>query len=235
MQRLLAVCITLCSLTLANTAATQETAPPVIPVDQSSYHVPSFRNEYLTVLRVYIPGKRTTDYHTHSHDQLCVVVEDYPPEAYSQPLGGPPGQPRGAARGEASFIAYFNKHYTHRALNPGALPRHSVCTELVGPKPFGFTAATRNVPGYTQLIDNERMRVWRVILEPGQSVPAITQGAPGMRIVVKGGEIAEVLPDRRERSMMLGLGEFYWQETGATRALRNIGTTTVELVEFELR
>jgi hypothetical protein len=35
--------------------------------------------------------------------------------------------------------------------------------------------------------------------------------------------------------MSLKLGEFYWQEPGVTRAVRNSGTTRVELVEFELK
>src|SRR5712671_639202 len=30
-------------------------------------------------------------------------------------------------------------------------------------------------------------------------------------------------------------GEFYWQDAGTTRAIRNIGTTRLELVEFELK
>ena len=34
---------------------------------------------------------------------------------------------------------------------------------------------------------------------------------------------------------MLGSGEFYWQEPGGTRGLRNIGTTLIEIVEFELK
>ena len=206
-----------------------------MPVDQSAYHVPVFRNQYVTVLRVNIPAKRTTDYHIHSNDQTCVVVEDYPPEAYSQPLGGPPGQPRGAARGETTYIAYVNKPLTHRAINPGTLPRHSVCAELQGAKPHGFTSAAREVAGYTQVFDNERLRAWRLVLAPGQTAAAITQKPPGLRVIVNGGEIEELAPGRHARGIMLRQGDFYWQEPGATRTVRNIGTTAIELVEFELK
>jgi hypothetical protein len=31
------------------------------------------------------------------------------------------------------------------------------------------------------------------------------------------------------------LGEFYWQDAGTTRAVRNTGTTRIQLLEFELR
>jgi hypothetical protein len=35
--------------------------------------------------------------------------------------------------------------------------------------------------------------------------------------------------------MSLKLGEFYWQDRGVTRAIRNSGTTRLEVVEFELK
>ena len=86
-----------------------------------------------------------------------------------------------------------------------------------------------------QLIDNERVRAWRLVLEPGQTAAAITQKAPGLRVIIDGGEIAESVPGAPDRGMALRLGDFYWQEPGATRTVRNIGTTRVELVEFELK
>jgi mannose-6-phosphate isomerase-like protein (cupin superfamily) len=210
-------------------------AEQIVPVDLASYHVPSFSNADVRVLRVNIPGKRSSGYHTHTHDTVCVVVEDYPPEGYSQPLGGPPGPPRGAARGELSFIDYSGKPLTHTAINPGALPRHSICTELLAAQPRGASPAARAVPGYRQELDNARVRAWRLVLAPGERASAITQNAPGMRVVVQGGEIAESVPGRSERGIMLRPGEFYWQEAGTTRAVRNIGTTPVELIEFELK
>jgi hypothetical protein len=56
-----------------------------------------------------------------------------------------------------------------------------------------------------------------------------------MRIVLDGGEIAELVPGQPDRGMNLRLGEFYWQDPGVTRAVRNNGTTRIELVEFELK
>jgi hypothetical protein len=29
--------------------------------------------------------------------------------------------------------------------------------------------------------------------------------------------------------------EFYWQDAGTTRAVRNVGTTRIEIVELELK
>ncbi len=89
--------------------------------------------------------------------------------------------------------------------------------------------------GYTQELDNERVRAWRLVLEPGQAAPAITQGAPGVRVVVEGGELVESVPGAPDRAMAPRHGELYWQEAGTTRAVRNVGSTRIELVELELK
>jgi mannose-6-phosphate isomerase-like protein (cupin superfamily) len=89
--------------------------------------------------------------------------------------------------------------------------------------------------GYTQVLDNDRARVWRLVLQPGETAAAITQAAPGVRVVIDGGELVERDPDGHDRSMAPHVGEFFWQEAGRTRAVRNVGSTRIELVEIELK
>ena len=117
------------------------------------------------------------------------------------------------------------------------MARHSTTfvITLRDAQPGRFSPGLREGAGYTQIIDNERVRAWRLVLEPGQTAAAITQNAPGLRVIIDGGEIAEIAPGEPDRGMALRLGDFYWQEPGAARAVRNIGTTRVELVEFELK
>jgi nitroreductase len=83
--------------------------------------------------------------------------------------------------------------------------------------------------------DNARVRAWRLSLEPGQAAPPVTQSAPGIRVVVDGGELVESIPGRPARGMAPRSGDFYWQEAGTTRTVRNVGTTRIELVEIELK
>jgi hypothetical protein len=80
------------------------------------------------------------------------------------------------------------------------------------PQPGRFTPSSRTAKGYTQLMDNERVRGWRVVLEPGRTTDAITQSAPGLRIVLDGGEIAEMVPGQSDRGMNLRLarGWSFW-------------------------
>ncbi len=212
--------------------AAEDEGPPVA-VQNASYHLPVFANDRVLVLNVYIPPGRSSNYHTHSLDQISVLVEDA--EQTGQVMGGPLTGPRHGVRGNVNYSADSQHHVTHRGSNVGTTPFHNIVVALKKPSPEGLAAGTREVPGYTQVVDNDRLRAWRLVLEPGQAVDAITQQSPGMRIVVDGGEIVESAPGARDRAKAVKFGEFYWQDGAETRAIRNVGTTRVQLVEFELK
>ena len=76
--------------------------------------------------------------------------------------------------------------------------------------------------------------MWRLALQPGQSVGRITQTAPGLRIVDEGGELLEIQAGS-EQNMVLKVGEYQWQDAGVTRSVRNVGNSPIEIVELELK
>jgi hypothetical protein len=227
MRHLLAVSFIAGALALP--ALAQDEKP--VPVEKAAYHWPVFRNEHVMVLRVYFPPGRGSNYHIHSLDQISVLVEAAANEG--QVLGQQPTPARPGRRGNVSFTAYSKKSFIHRSTNVAQTPFHNVVVALLRPLPDGLAPAARE--GYTQLFDNERARGWRLALDPGQSAAAITQKAPGLRVVLDGGEIAEIVSGEPDRGLALRPGDFYWQDAGATRAIRNIGTSRIELVEFELK
>ena len=207
-----------------------------VPILQAPYHLPVFKNEYVTMLNVYVPPGRNTGYHTHTTDSVSVNVEAA--DTTNQNLGDPqPGPVRHSRKGEPSFTAYGKQPpRTHKASNVGATPFHNVSFLFAYPNSGRFTPAARSEnSGYKQIMDNERVRGWRLTLNPGQSAAAITQAAPGLRIVLDPGEIAESVPGQPDRGMFMKLGEFYWQDAGVTRTVKNIGSTRIEFLEFELK
>ena len=232
MPHLVKVLLILGAVTVSLPAAAQDEGPPV-PVDKAAYHVPVFRNDLIAVLRVNIPSHRSAGYHVHSLDQISVLVEEA--DQTGQVLGEQPTPPRRNKRGSVTFTAYSKQAMTHRVNNVGSTAFHNIVIALINPQPKGLTPAAREVACYTQIFDNERARAWRLALEPGQSAGTITQTAPALRVVLDGGEISESVPGEADRGMMLRLGDFYWQEPGATRTVRNIGASKVELVEIEFK
>ena len=220
---------------LAQPAAAQESV--VVPVEKAPYHMPIFKNDLAMLLNVYLPpgaGKGASIYHTHSRDQLSVLVQAT--KMGGQDLGGQPREERVGTRGNANYTAFSKKPMTHRGENVGTTPFQNIVVALLYPEPGRFSPSSRaNIAGYTQLLDNERVRAWRLVLAPGQTAAAITQSAPGLRVVVDGGDLVESLPGQPDRGMHMRLGDFFWQDAGTTRAVRNSGTTTLNLVEFELK
>ncbi len=223
------------ALAVAPTSANAQSDVQVVPIVQAPYHLPVFKNEYISMLNIYIPPGGRTGFHKHTGEAVSVNVEEA--TMTNQELGDP--QPLPAPRllaGRVTYTDYRPKPRIHQAVNVGPTPFHNILFIFNSPEPSGFAPSSRaDVAAYEQILDNPRVRGWRVALPPGQSAPAITQLAPGFRIVVKGGQLVESVPGRPDRSMNPRLGEFYWQDSGITRSLRNTGTTQIEFVEFELK
>jgi len=226
--------ISVCSLLAALVAplAAAQSVAPTLPVEEASYHVPAFSNELVTVLNVFIPPHRESGYHRHSLDSVGVLISDT--ERTGQVLGAEATVTAPRGRGTANFTNYAREPLVHSVAITGDAPFHNIVVELMYPTPGRFTAGTR-AQGYTQILDNERVRIWRLVLEPGQSAPSITQSAPGVRVVIDGGELAESAPGRADRHKAPHSGEFFWQDAGTTRAVRNVGTTRIDLIELELK
>jgi len=186
----------------------------------------------VTVLNVYIPPQRTSGYHRHSLDTIGVLMADT--ERTGQVLGEAATVTPPRPRGSVNFSFYSRQENVHAVTVTGNTPFHNVVVELMQPNAGRFTPSRRGA-GYEQVLDNERVRTWRLVLAPGESAPAFTQSAPGIRIVVDGGEIVESVPGKLERGMAPQSGEFYWQAAGTIRAVRNVGATRVEIVEIELK
>jgi quercetin dioxygenase-like cupin family protein len=214
-------------------ATAQDEGPPV-PVEKAAYHWPVFNNEYIMLLRVVMTPGKGSNYHVHSLDQISVLVGAG--ANAGQVYGKERVAPKAGKRGAVSFTPYSKKGpFTHRSTNMGTGAFDNIVVALLKPGPGDFKPQAREVSGYTQIFDNERARAWRLILEPGATAPDINQTAPGLRIVLDGDELTEIAPGQMDRGLALRTGEFFWQEAGAKRAVRNTGSTRLELVEFELK
>jgi hypothetical protein len=226
----------LATLTLVGvlTAAATVGAQDAVPVEQAPYHLPVLANDYVRVLNVVIPSGRTSGFHRHTLDTLGVQITDTARTA--QLPGGPITVSSVREPGTVQFAPYSREPNLHAVSITGDGVFHNIVVELLQATNHGFTPGSRDgAPGYAVVLDNDRARAWRLVLAPGEQAPPITQPAPGLRIVVRGGELVESVQGRPDRAMAPRAGEFYWQDGGVTRAVHNIGTTAIEFVEVELK
>jgi hypothetical protein len=214
--------------------AKAQTDVQVVPVIQAPYHLPVFKNDYITMVNIYIPPGGRTGFHKHTGEAVSVNIEAS--DMKNQELGEQPEAPSRNQSGRVTYRDYRPKPRIHQEINVGSTAFHNVLFIFNSPTPSGFAPSSRAVvPGYEQVLDNARVRGWRIVLGPGQSAAPIKQMAPGFRIIVRGGPIVESVPGQPERAMDPRSGEFYWQDPGITRSLRNTGSTPIEFVEFELK
>lgn len=228
-----------CLLLLGCPAAIAEpvqsgTAEAIPPVEQASFHQLVFANEDIDVLNNLYPPGGDSGFHAHYRDLFYVVIQSQPQSSQrpGQPLAAAPIAPVGAA----GFSPVGTEPRVHRVVNGDKGTSQFIVVELRRPSPLGNALPSREAaPQYVQIVDNPRMRAWRLILAPGQSVPAISQGGDGVRVVVRGGLLTTTTPGAPDQTLALRPGDFAFQKSGATRALRNSGTEPIELVEMELK
>ncbi|MED5535989.1 MAG: hypothetical protein VX690_09895 [Pseudomonadota bacterium] len=239
MRHVISVSLFVLAYALAQPSSAQLEDNPV-PMDKAPFHVPVFSNDYITLLRINIPPGRDTGFHTHYADSVSVNLS--PALRTNQPYGSSEvsapavGEP---VPGRASFNNVTkNGSYTHKADNVGSTPFHNVSFILKDRSMWMNGPAVSNrsgVSGYTQIMDNERIRAWRVVLAPGEATGQHTQTAPGLRVYIRGGVMDEIVPGSASRGMAPYEGGFIWQDAGQTRAVKNTGSTIIEFVEFELK
>jgi hypothetical protein len=232
-QFLCSCCATLAGLGLRPSFAAVATDPVVVPVESAPFHLQVFENDYVRFLNVLIPPGKVGAYHRHSIDFAQVIVE-----ATDRLEATVLAKPMGLVSlktGQVLFAGYSKAPLIHQIANAGQSSLHVMRIEILDSQPGRFSPSTRaDVPAYTSVLDNERLR-WRLMLQPGESAAAIVQTAPGVRIVVQGGDTVEIAPEKPDHELSLNRGDFVWQAAGTTRAVRNVGTSPVEWVEFELK
>lgn len=204
------------------------------PVEHASFHQLVFADEDLAILNNLYPPSGDSGFHAHYRDLFAVIIQ--PSESSGQGLSKPLTAAPINKVGEAVYSPVGAERRVHRIVNGDQGIFQIIVIELRRAAPTGdYTGSREAAPQYVQIVDNPRMRAWRLILEPGQSVPVITQGDKGVRVVVRGGSLKTMTPGVVDQTLALKPGDFSVQPTGLTRALSNNGTETIELVEMELK
>lgn len=218
----------------AQTERRDNEAGAIPPVENATFHQLVFANEDVAVLNNRYPPSGDSGFHTHYRDLFYVIIQ--PSESRAQRIGQASVVVPMPVAGDAGYSPVGAEPRTHRVVNSDGGPLQIIVIEIRRATPLGNVISSREAaPQYVQIVDNARVRAWRLVLEPGQSAPAISQGGNGVRVVVRGGLLTTITPGLADQTLALEAGDFALQSSGFTRALRNGGNETIELVEMELK
>jgi quercetin dioxygenase-like cupin family protein len=202
---------------------------PQNPVEISGEprHHPKFENEYVRIWDVTVPAGDTTLWHAHRNDNVVVSFSDV--RLHIETLGRDP------VEGPWKFgeVRFTKATYIHRAMNVGTTTFHNFTIELL--KAPGGANLTKEA-GREPVLENERVRVFRVTLEPGQSTPMHTHEVPLLAVALTAGDLefttkGKEKPDRVSRP----LGDITWRPGAVTHAVKNVGKTRYEGLDIEFK
>lgn len=202
---------------------------PQNPVELSGEprHHPKFENEFVRIFDVTVPAGDTTLWHAHRNDNVVVSFSDV--NLRIETLGSDP------VEGPWKFgeVRFTRATYIHRAMNIGPTAFHNFTIELLK-APGGATLA--KMVGREPVIDNERVRVFRVSLDPGQSGPMHTHEVPLLSVALSAGDLEFTIQgkDKPER-VSRQLGNVIWRGEPVTHAIKNVGKTRYEGMDIEFK
>jgi quercetin dioxygenase-like cupin family protein len=187
------------------------------------------------VFDVQVPPGAQTQWHVHSRDGLSIRLSDYQVE--DQPANGAARMLQ-LHRGDISYGAN-PAPVTHRVRNVGPGPMRNLYIELQQP-PMSAQSAPATVAAAAAAerpaaFENERVRVLRRTLQPGESSGMHTHAADAVAVAMTAGELTLRSPGGQSRTVALGEGAVNWVAAGATHDLVNDGTAPLELVDVELK
>jgi len=206
---------------------------PQSPVEISGEprHHPKFENEFVRIWDVTVPAGDATLWHAHRNDNVVVT------------LGGASLRIEtvGAATAEVEWnfgdVKFGKATYVHRAMNVGTTPFHNLTIELLRSPPLsGILANTKEEIARPPILENERVRVYKLSLAPGESTTTHTHFLPGLGISITPGTIRVTTKgkDKPER-VKVPAGDVRWRSGPVIHSIKNVGKTRFEAVDIELK
>jgi quercetin dioxygenase-like cupin family protein len=142
-------------------------AQDVVPVEKEPRHRVVLENPYVKVLDIAFPPGYTTLFHTHSVDNVTIIIAG---GSVRTDRIGTEGTPQTIATGLVG-LSPGNPPYTHRIVNLASDTFRALDVEIRGP--MGPVASVPDVPvGHTVALDKDRALVRRIRLNAGETMAA---------------------------------------------------------------
>lgn len=207
-------------------------SPNSVSIENEPMHRLKFENEFVRFFDVLIPAGKSSLFHTHLYDGLSIRLSNSRvTEKYA--VGNDVvteikyGEPRFGARPSPM---------THQVVTTSKNDFRNIFIEILPSKvPASAAVFAPLTDQHGVLIDNERIRISRLVLKPGQSSKPHTHPMNGLGVILYDAKIEISGPTGSPRIIESQAGDFAWQASGTTHVIRNIGTKVFEAIDVEIK
>lgn len=210
-------------------------APPdgVIPITAEPDHKIRLDNGRVRVIEAVFPKGKASLFHEHLYDAFFVFFRNA--EVTSEPFHGKPIATKLPA-GSVSFTSTATGPYSHRVIASGDETVHVIATELLTPSAAAGSASASEsrFPPFEVALENTRGRIYRLKLNPGESVDGFTRPAGTLVFAVSSGRVSEKPEGKPARLWDFEPGHFRLAEASEELSLKNESAAPIELVEIEV-
>jgi quercetin dioxygenase-like cupin family protein len=118
-------------------------------------------------------------------------------------------------------------------MNVGTTAFHNFTIELLKPASSN-PPNLANEAGREPVLENDRVRVYRLSLAPGEAIATHTHPFPGVVVTMTATEI-EVTADGKSVRHPVKENDVSWRAGGVTHSIKNVGQTRFEALDIELK
>ncbi|MDD5544287.1 MAG: hypothetical protein PHX83_14045 [Acidobacteriia bacterium] len=201
-----------------------------VPVSQEPSHHLKFENQQIKVYDVVVAPTHSTLFHIHANDYAFVVFGDA--QLMAQKFGGQE-QPMNVRDGD---VNYTPATLIHRIRNTGTTTFHNLTIEFLGTTPTPKSLPPLTSGQFSKVaLENNRIRIVRLNLKPGQSTGMHTHSSTALAIAVSEGDLRVEYPNKSPETVHTTPGFFVWRDQAVTHSLTNIGKTDFQSVDIEVK
>ena len=199
-----------------------------VPVGEEPRHHIKFENKYVRVIDAVIAPGDTTLFHTHSRDNVPICINGG--KLRTEVMGGQTTD----TTSETGRVTFARASYTHRITNMNTTTVRFIDAEVLdSPGSAASPSSLGAVPDHTLIFENEHVRAYRLILEPGQSTGLHNHTLSFLNVVVSPGKLVLEQPGKKGETMDLQPGSFVWHEGPVRHSLKNAGAMRFEAIDIE--
>ncbi len=203
-----------------------------VPIEQEPRHKLVFENDTLRIFDTRIPVGDVSLFHTHSFDSAFVCIDGG--ETQSEELGKPIQKRPPFNSGDVWYRPHATTPLTHRVTNLGQTNFRVLDIELRKPLMESDVAMTKLPNNFVPILENDRVRVTRLTLKPGEKTPAHTLSRAAQFVIVKASKAVFDLP-RQRRLTDYDPGDYFLVPANAERFIGNFGDKIFEAVQIEIK